>query len=61
MHETLVKLLAADNPEIRAATVFTLGALVQVCCGGGDGVRVCVWGVYSICHRLGAFTLHVVC
>lgn len=31
IHETLVKLLAADDPEIRAAAVFALGGLIQVC------------------------------
>ncbi|KAL4426136.1 hypothetical protein ABPG77_007418 [Micractinium sp. CCAP 211/92] len=36
-HEMLAKLLGADNPDIRAAAVFTLGAFIQTTEGRGEG------------------------
>lgn len=36
-HELLAKLLGADSPDVRAAAVFALGALVQAQEGGGGG------------------------
>lgn len=30
LHEVLAKVLTADDPEIRAAAAFALGALIQV-------------------------------
>lgn len=36
-HELLAKLLGADNPDVRAAAVFTLGALIQATDSGGLG------------------------
>lgn len=35
-HEMLAKLLGADNPDVRAAAVYTLGAFIQVHEGGGS-------------------------
>ncbi len=35
--ELLAKLLGADNPDVRAAAVFTLGALIQASDSGGLG------------------------
>ncbi|KAL4421494.1 hypothetical protein ABPG75_010785 [Micractinium tetrahymenae] len=36
-HEMLAKLLGADNPDVRAAAVFTLGAFIQASEGSSDG------------------------
>ncbi|EFN54506.1 hypothetical protein CHLNCDRAFT_135218 [Chlorella variabilis] len=36
-HELLAKLLGADNPDVRAAAVFTLGTFIQATEGSGHG------------------------
>lgn len=43
----LLKLLALDDPEIRAAVVFALGALIQV----GPGILIFHWPLLNTYDR----------